>query len=170
MFVFSWRLNAPEQLRKMDIKLFSATGSEHITYKWPLTCFSLDCCRRRHCNALKTGLGLNFGLNWSHRHRILLCLSSASASYRGASEGQIRHNAAWSLSQSEGSSRTETQHMFTQRPFSRLQVTWSYGMWHINHYFTTSHTQYVPSFTSCSVFRHTYSRVHQPHDSSSSKT
>ena len=36
---------------------------------------------------------------------ILLCLNSASASFRGAFEGQLRHNATWSLSQSEGSSR-----------------------------------------------------------------
>ena len=34
-----------------------------------------------------------------------LCLNSGSPSFGGAFEGQLRHNVAWGLSQSEGSSR-----------------------------------------------------------------
>ena len=39
----------------------------------------------------------------------LLCLNSASASFRGAFEGQLRHNAARRLSQLEGSSKCSPQ-------------------------------------------------------------
>ena len=44
----------------------------------------------------------------------LLCLSSGSASFEGAFEGQLCHNAAWRLSQSEGSSRCSFFSLFLE--------------------------------------------------------
>ena len=40
---------------------------------------------------------------------LLLCLNSGSASFGGAFEGQLCHNAAWRLSQSEGSYKCSPQ-------------------------------------------------------------
>ena len=44
----------------------------------------------------------------------LLCLSSGSASFEGAFEGQLCHNAAWRLSQFEGSSRCSFFSLFLE--------------------------------------------------------